>query len=346
MIARLALLALLVPVNAYAQAPPLKLPEGSPAATVSQRVGLTDLTVRYHRPAVKGRTVWGDLVPYDQVWRAGANENTVLSLSTPVTIGGTLVPAGDYGLHVIPSKNEWTVILNTESTAWGSFFYDQAKDAVRLTARPVPAEFQESLAYTFDAPSADTVTLTLRWEKVSLPVAIAVDTPAIVSDSLEQQLRGLPGFFWQGFAQAAAWSARNKGDLTRAETWADRAISMNRNYQTLRAKALVLERKGDATTAATLRKEALALATEADMNAHGYELLGAGKVDEAIAVFRKNVADHPTSWNTYDSLAEGLTAKGDHIEAAVQYRKALSMVGDETNRKRIEGILTKLSPSK
>ena len=245
-----------------------------------------------------------------------------------------------------PSKTEWTVILNNESTAWGSFFYDQAKDAVRFTARPQPAEFQESLSYTFDAPSADGVTLMLRWEKVGLPIAIAVDTPAIVSDSLEQQLHGLPGFFWQGFAQAAAWSARNKANLDRAQTWADRAVSMNRNYQTLRAKALVLERKGDAATAAALRKEALTLATEADMNAQGYELLGAGKVDEAIAVFRKNVADHPASWNAYDSLAEGLAAKGDHAEAAVQYRKALSMVGDETNKKRIEGILAKLSASK
>ena len=145
------------------------------------------------------------------MWRAGANENTVLSLSTPATIAGKLVPAGDYGLHIIPSRAEWTVILNNESTAWGSFFYDQAKDAVRFTARPQPAEFQESLPYTFDAPSADGVTLMLRWEKVALPVAIAVDTPAIVSDSLEQQLHGLPGFFWQGFAQAATWSAREQG---------------------------------------------------------------------------------------------------------------------------------------
>jgi tetratricopeptide (TPR) repeat protein len=346
MIARLALLALLAPVTVFAQGPPLKLPEGSPAATVSQRVGLTDLTVRYHRPAVKGRTVWGDLVPYDQVWRAGANENTVLSLSTPATIGGKLLAAGDYGLHVIPSKADWTVILSDESTAWGSFFYDQAKDAVRFTARPQAVEFQESLSYTFDAPSADGVTLMLRWEKVGLPIAITVDTPAVVSESLEQQLHGLPGFFWQGFAQAAAWSARNKADLDRAQTWADRAVNMNRNYQTLRAKALVVEAKGDAATAAALRKEALTLATEADMNAQGYELLGAGKVDEAIAVFRKNVADHPASWNAYDSLAEGLAAKGDHAEAAVQYRKALSMVADETNKKRIEGILAKLSASK
>jgi tetratricopeptide (TPR) repeat protein len=290
--------------------------------------------------------VWGDLVPFDQVWRAGANENTVLSLSTPATIGGTLVPAGDYGLHMIPSKTEWTVILSKESTAWGSFFYDQTKDAARVAARPQPSEFQESLSYTFDSPSANAVTLTLRWEKVSLPIAITVDTPAIVSDSLEQQLHGLPGFFWQGFAQAASWSARNNANLDRAQTWADRAVSMNRNYQTLRAKALVVERRGDAAAAEALRKDALTLATEADMNAHGYELLGAGKVDEAIAIFRKNVADHPASWNVYDSLAEGLAAKGEHAEAAVQYRKALSMVGDETNKKRIEGSLAKLSASR
>jgi tetratricopeptide (TPR) repeat protein len=346
MIARLALLAWLVPATVFAQGPPLKLPEESPAATVSQRVGLSDLTVRYHRPAVKGRTVWGDLVPYDQVWRAGANENTVLSLSTAATIGGKLVPAGDYGLHMIPSNSEWTVILSKESTAWGSFFYDQAKDAARFTARPQPADFQESLSYTFDAPSADAVTLTLRWEKASLPIPITVDTPAIVSDSLEQQLHGLPGFFWQGFAQAASWSARNKANLDRAQMWADRAVSMTRNYQTLRARALVAERRGDAATAAALRKDALTLATEADMNAHGYELLGAGKVDEAIAVFRKNVADHPASWNAYDSLAEGLAAKGDRAEAAVQYRKALSMVGDDTNKKRIEGLLAGLNAPK
>jgi tetratricopeptide (TPR) repeat protein len=342
-LARLALIVLLAPAGVYAQNPPLKLPEASPAATVSQRIGLSDITVRYHRPAVKQRTVWGDLVPYDQVWRAGANENTVLSVSTPVTIGGKLIPAGDYGLHVIPTKTDWTVILNTESTAWGSFFYDQAKDAVRFTTRPQPADFQEYLAYTFDAPSEDGVTLTLRWEKVGLAIPIAVDTPTVVSDSLEQQLHGLPGFFWQGFAQAAAWSARHNANLDRAQAWADRAVAMNRNYQTLRASALVRERKGDAAGAEALRKDAMGVATEADINAAGYELLGTNKVDEAIALFRKNATEHANSWNVYDSLGEALALKGQTAEAATQYRKALSMVGDETNKKRIEGILAKLA---
>lgn len=340
----LALLALLTqPAPSFAQAPPLVLPQPSQAATASQRIGLTDVTVTYHRPAVKQRTVWGDLVPYDQVWRAGANENTVLSFSTPVTVGGQQLPAGAYGLHVIPTKGDWTVILNKESTAWGSFFYDQAKDAVRFTARPQPGDFQEYLAYTFESPAAASVTLTLHWEKVALPIPIAVDTPAVVSDNLDQQLHNLPGFFWQSFAQAASWSVRNGANLERASAWADRAVAMNRNYQTLRAKALVLDRKGDATAAATLRDAAMKVATEADINAYGYELMGGGKIDEAIAIFRKNVADHPASWNTYDSLGEALALKGQTADAVAQYTKALEMAGDDTNKSRIRGILAKLA---
>lgn len=342
----LGLAALAVPFaagGALAQAPPLTLPQPSQAATVAQRIGLTDITVRYHRPGVKKRAVWGDLVPYDQVWRAGANENTVIEFSTPVTVGGQPVAAGAYGLHVIPTTSSWTVILSRDSRAWGSFFYDQGKDALRVTATPQPAAFTEDLVYTFDEPTTTGVTLTLRWEKVALPIAIGVDTPAVVSDSLEEQLRGLPGFFWQSFAQAAAWSVRNDANLDRASAWADRAVAMARNYQTLRAKALVLEKRGDAAAAAPLRAEALTLATEADINAYGYELLGAGKVDEAITVLRKNTVDHPSSWNTYDSLGEALALKGDTAGAIAQYTKALSMVGDATNRKRIEGILAKLN---
>lgn len=341
LLAQLALLAL--PAPSFAQ-PPLALPEPSQAATATQRIGLTDIAVSYHRPAIRKRTVWGGLVPYDQVWRAGANENTVVSFSTPVSVGGKTLPAGNYGLHIIPTKGDWTIIFNTESTAWGSFFYDQAKDAVRFTARPATGTFHEHLAYTFDEPAAAGVTLTLRWDTVALAIPMVVDTPAIVSDKLQEQLHNLPGFFWQSFAQAASWSARNNANLDRAAAWADRAIAMNRNYQTLRAKALVLERKGDSAAASALRDESLKVATEADINAYGYELLGAGKIDEAIAVFRKNVADHPGSWNTHDSLGEALAQKGQKAEAVEHYTKALQMVGDDTNKTRIRGILAGLAP--
>jgi tetratricopeptide (TPR) repeat protein len=244
---------------------------------------------------------------------------------------------------MIPTKGEWTVILSRESTAWGSFFYDQGKDAARFATRPEAADFQEYLAYTFESPGPAGVILTLHWDKVAVPIPIVIDTPAVASDNLQQQLHSLPGFFWQSFAQAATWSARNNANLDRATAWADRALAMNRNYQSLRAKALVLERKGETATAAELREEAMKVATEADINAYGYELMGAGKVDDAIAIFRKNVADHPGSWNAYDSLGEALAHKGQIADAAAQYTKALQMVGDDTNKTRIRGILTKLS---
>ena len=169
-----------------------------------------------------------------------------------------------------------------------------------------------------------------------------MNTPEVVAASLRTELRGLPGFSWQGFAQAASWCARNDVNLDEAQTWADRAIAMTENFQTLRARALVAEKKGDAPMARQLRDKSLTIAHEADMNTYGYTLLRAGKVDEAIAVFRQNVAKYPASWNTYDSLGEALAKAGKTAEAVTNYQKARSMVRDDTNHKRIDGILSGL----
>lgn len=247
---------------------------------------------------------------------------------------------------MIPAEGEWTVIFSRDASAWGSFFYDQAKDAARVTATPVESAYQEHLGYFFENPAPEGVVLTLRWEKLAGPVAIAVDTPAVVTDSLERELRGLAGFFWQPFAQAARWTAIHGKDPDRAGKWAERALAVDRNYQTLQAVAVVRENKRDAAGAASVRAEALKIATDADINAYGYELLGAGRIDEAIGIFRKNVADHPQSWNTYDSLGEALAARGDKPAAIGQYRKALEMVADEVNKKRIQGILATLAGGK
>jgi tetratricopeptide (TPR) repeat protein len=328
---------------AAAQTPPLELPQPSPAASVSQRIGLTDITISYHRPAVNKREVWGKLVPYGQVWRAGANENTVLTLGTDAIVGGQKVPAGSYGLHMIPTPTTWTVILSRESKAWGSFFYDQKADAARVTVTPAASDFEERLLYTLDDPSDRHVTATLRWEKLAVPISIDVETPALVAASLATQLHGLPGFAWQSLAQAASWCARNDVALDDAQAWADKAVTLNENFTTLRAKAAVLEKRGDAAAASALRDKSLTMATEADMNLYGYQLLQTGKVDEAVTVFRQNVAKYPASWNTYDSLGEGLAAAGNKAEAVANYRKARGMVKDETNQKRIDSILAGLT---
>jgi tetratricopeptide (TPR) repeat protein len=335
-----ALLAL--PALLQAQVPTLVLPKASQRATVSQTVGLTTISITYDRPAVNKREIWGKLVPYDSVWRAGANENTVIAFTSPVKVGGKELAAGRYGLHMIPTASEWTVILSSQADAWGSFSYDKKEDVVRLTAMPVAAPFQESLNYTLDDPGAGSAVATLHWEKLALPFPIEVDHKQVVVDSLRQQLRGLGRFFWQPWNQAAAWAAGNDVNLKEASEWAQSSIAINENFTNLRVKATLMEKLGDMASAEQLRKRSLTLATEADVNVLGYQLMGQGKVDSAIVVFQKNVKDYPKSWNTYDSLAEAYAMKGDKKKAVELYTKARNMTTDPQQQQRIAGVLAGL----
>src|SRR6266446_4933574 len=147
---------------AHAQSTILDLPRQSQHAVVTQRIGITDITVNYHRPLVNDRKIWGSIVPYGQVWRAGANENTTIAFSDPVTIEGKPLPKGTYGLHMIPGEKEWTVIFSKNSTSWGSFTYDQAEDALRVTVKPQTAEFHDALTYDFDDLQPNSTTVTMR----------------------------------------------------------------------------------------------------------------------------------------------------------------------------------------
>jgi hypothetical protein len=325
-----------------AQAPPVVLPKQSPRASVSQTVGLTTIGLTYDRPAVNGREVWGALVPYDSVWRAGANENTVLEFSSLVKVGGQTLEPGRYGVHMIPARGDWTIILSRQANAWGSFSYDPKEDALRFTTTPVPGDMHERLTYTFDDPTETSVVLTLRWEKLAVPIRLAVDSKAVVTDSLREQLRGLGRFFWQPWSQAAAWCAANGVNLEEATAWADRSIALNENFTNLRVKAALLDQRGDQAGAAAAAQRSLAIATEAEVNTYGYLLMGQDKVDSALAIFRKNAKDHPKSWNTWDSLAEAHAKKGNKKQAVENYSKALAMTQDPAQKQRIQGVLAGL----
>lgn len=323
----------------------LTLPRASPHASVSQRIGLTDVTVDYHRPAVNDRTIWGGLVPYGQVWRAGANENTTLTLSSPATVGGAAVPAGTYGLHMIPAaQGPWTVMLSSMAGAWGSFSYDPAEDIARITVTPRQADMEESLSYRFDDPTNEAVVLVLAWENIEVPIPISVDTPNVVLANMEREMRGLPRFSWQGWNQIAAWALANDLRLDDARGWAEQSVAANRNFTNLMTLAALHEALGDATAATDTRADAMALATEAEVNTYGYQLMGAGKMAEALAVFRKNTADHPDSWNVWDSLGEALAAQGETDEAVQMYEKARAMA-PQAQHARIDGVLAGLRGS-
>src|SRR6202047_2615686 len=175
------------------QAVELRLPTISQRPIGPQPIGLTDITVNYCRPLVGGREIWGNAVPYGQVWRSGANENTTISFTDDVSVEGHPLAAGTYGLHTIPNADQWTIIFSKNSTSWGSFSYDEIEDALRVNVRPVAAENRDSLAYTFDDMKLDSATVTLRWGKVAVPFHVKVDTNAIVERSIANQLRNTGG---------------------------------------------------------------------------------------------------------------------------------------------------------
>lgn len=334
----------LVSATAHGQAA-LKLPEASPAATVAQTIGLTDVTVVYHRPAVAGRPVWGKLVPYGEPWRAGANENTTIQLSSDVKIAGKPLKAGTYGVHMLPTQKDWTIMFSTMSTAWGSFSYDQKEDALRVTVTPrTVATSQERLSYRFDDPSETKATLVMAWEKLEVPIPIEVETPKIVMASLRQQLRGAVGFTWQGYAQAAGYALRT-GAVDDAAKWIERSLQLNTTYQNLTLKAQILEKQGKTKDAADTRTKAQSLASEGDLNQTGYRLISEHKLDEAIKVFQTTAERFPDSWNAQDSLGEALAMKGDKAGALAAYTKASQLTKDPVQKKRIDATIARLKSS-
>jgi hypothetical protein len=329
-----------VPLNA--QNYRLDLPWDSPRASVSQVVGLTTLSVDYGRPGINGRVIWGGLVPWDTVWRAGANVNTVFASTSAFTFGGTTLPAGRYGVFMIPGHEQWIVILSHQANAWGAFSYTPTEDAVRVTVTPKAADFVERLAYTLDDPTPKAVTLTMRWEKLAVSVPVGIDRDVVVLDSLKSQMRGLARFWGAAWEQAGGWALNNTSNLDLAEIWADTAIALTPNFASYNLKAAILDRRGQKARADSLRQAHLSSASEAELNAYGYQLLNQKRNSEAIAIFLRNTKDHPDSWNAWDSLGEAYAVTGDKAKAVTNYQKALSLTTDPTQKKRIEGILAGL----
>ena len=243
---------------------------------------------------------------------------------------------------MLPTDKDWTIIFSNMSAAWGSFSYDEKEDAARVTVTPQPGDFEERLSYTFEDPTETSTVATLRWEKLKVPFTIDVDTQQVVLASIRTELRGLPRFSWQGWNQAAAWCLRNNVNLDEALQWSDRSIALAETFANLRVRAGLLEKKGDTKAAQALRDKAFKVATEADLNTYGYQLVGEKKIDEALVVFQRNVKEHPASWNVYDSLAECYATKGDKKLAIENYTKALGMTTDAAQQKRINTELAKL----
>jgi hypothetical protein len=254
-------------VAAFAQAPPAAIPtpRPSPKASIMQTVGLTDVTITYSRPSVQKREIWGKLVPYDKVWRTGANEATIFTVSGDVTINGAPLPKGTYSLHTIPGKDEWTLIFNKTADQWGSFSYDAAQDALRVKVKPEHAGFTEWM--TFEIPEVTlknfSAKVLLRWENLAVPFTIGTDTAAKVMEKAKAAVGAAAATDWQT-PNRAAGVALIVNDTADAMKWVDQSLKVNENINNLYLKARIQAADGHKAEATKTARAAIAKATDKD----------------------------------------------------------------------------------
>ncbi|MGB2606264.1 MAG: DUF2911 domain-containing protein [Candidatus Sulfotelmatobacter sp.] len=320
----------------------LDLPRQSQHALITQRIGITDITINYHRPLANGREIWGKVVPYGQVWRAGANENTIITFSDPVTIEGQPLDKGTYGLHMIPGADQWTVIFSKSAKAWGSFSYKQDEDALRVTVKPQTADVHDALAYDFDDLKADSAVVTLRWDKVAVPFKVAVKVNDVVTASIHRQMYGLNQYYWEGWDDAAGYFLANKINLDEALQDEDKSIQAEERFDNLLNKSKILEAMGHKDDAVAIRSKALDKGSALQLYFYGRQLQGEKKQEEAFAIFRTNAKKFPDYWTSHVGLARVYSGQGDFDKAVKEIQAALPGVPDEANKTRLEGYVKRL----
>lgn len=338
---------------------------------MTQFIGPVKITIDYSSPAVHGPAgtdrrgqIWGKLVPYGMSdlgvnggkpspWRGGANENTVFTVSDPVTIEGQPLAAGQYGLHLIAGPDEWTVVFSKNSSAWGSFFYDESLDALRVKVKPAKHEYREWLTYEFTTRRPAEATAELQWEDLAVPFNIKVDNiNEIYVTKLRQQLTGAGGFNPQAYDAAAQFCAQAGTHLEDALSWADLAIKLpgvgQANFDTLSTKALVLTKMGREGDAQTIMQTAVHLptATSLELHQYGRQLLAAKKNQEALEVFKLNAERNGDAWPVNVGLARGYMAVGDYKKAAEYAQKAVAQAPDPVNKKNLEAMAQTLAGGK
>lgn len=242
------------------QAPQFATPRTSQKQMIKQTVGLTDITITYSRPGVKGRQIWGALVPYDQIWRTGANEATTIEFSNDVTVNGQPLPKGVYSLHTIPGRNDWTIVFNNTSNQWGSFNYDPAKDALRVKATPVKAPFTEWLTFDIPEVSWDNAKVVIRWENLAVPFTVGTNTTQKVTENARAAVAAAKPDDWQTPYRAANFAFEN-GDMASASAWLDQSLKAKPTMAAMWLRARMQAKAGDRAAAIKTGQSALAMAT-------------------------------------------------------------------------------------
>ena len=290
---------------------------------------------------MNNRKVWGGLVPYGQVWRAGANENTTITFSDPVTVEGKALDRGTYGLHMIPNADEWTIIFSKNSTSWGSFTYDEKEDALRVTVKPQAAEMHEALTYDFDEVKPDSAVAMLEWEKVAVPFKIGVDVHSIVEASLKKQLRNLSQYTWLSWNDAATYLLTEKVAYDDALVYINKSIDNEDRFDNEITKSKVLAALNRKDEAITAEKKAISMASPLQLHYYARGLMGEKRNDEAFAIFRENATKHPDIWFTHTGLARMYSSQGKFDEATKEMKLALAAAPDN-QKTYVDGLVKKL----
>ena len=321
----------------------LNLPDVSQAAEIKQRIALTDITIKYHRPLVNGRKIWGGLVPYGKVWRVGANENTTIEFSDPVSVEGKPLAKGVYGLHMIPNQDSWTVIFSKTNTAWGSYSYDQKEDALRVDVKPRPlAENKEALEFDFEDLKPTSTAATMKWEKLGVPFTVSVNDADQTLQNIQAQLKGRGQFTWQALDEGAQFDLTRKIDLDEALRWADASVQNEERFENLSTKADILKALNRADEAKTTWNRALEIAKAPQLYTYGRQLQNQKKGAEAIEIFKEVAKRFPQGVYGYLAQARVKSAAGDFAGAASDAKQAQAAAPTDAQKQSIQALITRL----
>ncbi|HEV2102092.1 MAG TPA: DUF2911 domain-containing protein [Candidatus Acidoferrum sp.] len=323
------------------QATELNLPRISQHGVTTQTIGISTVTIEYSRPLAGTREVWGKTVPYGKVWRAGANENSTITFSDDVAIEGKPLAAGTYGLHMIPDKDQWTIIFSKNSTSWGSFSYDEKEDALRVTVKPATSQPFDTLTYTFDDVKPDSAVATLRWEKIAVPFRISVDVKAVTLKSIRNQLRSVGGFTWAGYDEAANWCLDNNYNLEEALKWEDTSIQNEDRFENLETKSRILDAMGKKDEAAKTLSAAFAKASATQLYVYARGLQRAGDTKRAFELYPQVAKKDPNHWLSHLAQARLASHTGDYASASKEMKLAIAGA-PEANKPFLEPMLAKL----
>jgi predicted negative regulator of RcsB-dependent stress response len=320
----------------------LDLPDVSQLAVNKQRVGLTDITITYHRPLVNGRKIWGGLVPLGDVWRAGANQNTTIEFSEPVSVEGKALAKGIYGLHMIPTADNWTVIFSKMSSAWGSYTYKQDEDALRVTVKPRPTEMEEALEYEFEDLKPDSATITMKWEKLAVPFNIAINDAEGTMANIRNQMRGRAQYEWEAPNQAAQFCLNKKINLDEALKWVDLSIQNEERFENLTTKADLFKATNKPDEAKKAWEKALAKTTAQQLYSYARRLKSENKDTEAMEILKDVGKRYPDTVFAYLANARVKSAAGDFAGAAEDAKKAQAAAPSEQQKNNIKLLIDRL----